>query len=203
MASPPPVRLRLMASCQCGCGLDVAVAKRTNKKLGHVKGQPVRFLPGHHRKGAFGSPEDRFRSRVDVHGPDDCWPWMGPCVSGYGVLWRNGNNYGAHRMAWELANGPIPNNLWVLHRCDNPPCCNPSHLFLGTQAENDADRTTKGRSSRGNCHPDAKLNDGAVREARRRFAAGERARDLAVEFGVSPTTLWQAATRKTWKHVVD
>lgn len=191
-----------MARCQCGCGGEVALAKRTNAALGHVKGQPVRFIPGHHRKGAFGSLEERFQSRVDVRGPEECWPWTGPCVqAGYGVLWRDGNNYGAHRVAWELANGPIPKGLFICHHCDNPPCCNPAHLFLGTQAENDADRTMKGRSSRGARHPDSKLNENAVRVIRRRFAAGEHAHDLAAEFGVSKTTLWQAATRKTWRHV--
>lgn len=123
--------------------------------------------------------------------------------AGYGALWDRSinNNRTAHRLAWEFARGPIPEGQWVLHRCDNPPCCNPSHLFLGTQTENDADRTTKGRSSRGGRHPYAKLNEDAVRIVRRRFAAGEHARDLATEFSVSSTTLWQAATGKTWRHV--
>jgi hypothetical protein len=191
-----------MASCQCGCGGEVSIAKNTNKTYGHVRGQPVRFLPGHHRKGAFGSLEDRFRSRVNVRRVDDCWPWTGPRVSGYGVLWRNGNNYGAHRVAWELANGPIPDGMFICHRCDNPPCCNPAHLFLGTQADNDADRTVKGRSSRGSKHPDAKLTEDTVRLIRGRFAGGEAIRQLAADFGVSGATIHAAVHRKTWRHVV-
>jgi hypothetical protein len=190
-----------MANCQCGCGGEVSIATRNYPKFGHVKGQPVRFIPGH----SNGPPlEERFHDRVAAAGPDDCWLWTGGRLpAGYGALWdkRINNNRATHRLAWELANGPIPDGLWVLHRCDNPPCCNPAHLFLGTQAENDADRTVKGRSSRGDHHPDSKLSEQVVPEIRRRFAAGEHARDLAVEYGVSSTTLWQAATGKTWRHV--
>lgn len=125
---------------------------------------------------------------------------------GYGALWDRtigliGNNRLTHRLAWEFANGPIPMGMFVCHSCDNPPCCNPAHLFLGTQADNDADRTSKGRSSRGSRHPDAKLNEQAVRELRQRFAAGERVRTLAPDYGVSSTTAWQAIKRRTWKHV--
>lgn len=191
-----------MTQCQCGCGESVAIAKQNNSKFGHVKGQPVRFISGHHRRGVHPPLEDRFRTGVDMRGPDDCWPWTKGCLpGGYGALWDGGNNRGTHRIAWELANGPIPDGLWVLHRCDNPPCCNPAHLFLGTQAENDADRTAKGRSTRGDRHPYAKLNSETVREIRQRFADGTRVRDLAAEYGVSPTTLWYAAKGKTWKHV--
>jgi len=108
----------------------------------------MRFLPGHHRRGAYPPLEERFRSRVDVKGPDDCWEWTaGKIPGGYGAVWDNsiGRHQHAHRLAWELANGPIPDGMWVLHRCDNPPCCNPAHLWLGTQYENDKDRTRKQR----------------------------------------------------------
>ncbi len=106
----------------------------------------MRFIPGHHRRGAYPPLEERFRSRVDVKGPDDCWEWTaGKIPGGYGAVWDNsiGRHRHAHRLAWELANGPIPDGLWVLHRCDNPPCCNPAHLWLGTQHDNDMDRTHK------------------------------------------------------------
>lgn len=128
--------------CECGCGERVSIAQRTNKTYGHVKGQPVRFLPGHHRRGAYPPLEERFRSRVDVRGPDECWEWTaGRMPHGYGAIWDTSIG-----LAWELAHGPIPDGLWVLHRCDNPPCCNPAHLWLGTQADNDNDRKVKGRS---------------------------------------------------------
>lgn len=193
-----------MAKCGCGCGGEVAIAKRNNPKFGHVKGQPVRFIPGHHRRGAYPSLEERFRSRVDVRGVDDCWEWSAGRVSaGYGAVWDNsiGRHRHAHRLAWEIVNGPIPDGQWVLHRCDNPPCCNPSHLFLGTQADNDADRTAKGRGIHGVSHPYAKLTPDSVREIRSRIAGGEIPSALAIEFGVSSSTLYDMIHGKTWRHI--
>ena len=193
-----------MTACGCGCGAEVSIAKRTNKTFGHIKGQPVRFIPGHHRRGAYPPLEDRFQARVDVRGPDECWDWTaGRVPAGYGAIWDNaiGRHRHAHRLAWELANGPIPEGMFICHYCDNPPCCNPAHLFLGTQAENDADRTQKGRSSRGTRHRDAKLTPDAVREIRRRFALGMRQVDLAREFGVSSGTMSAVVHRKSWRHV--
>lgn len=95
---------------------------------------------------------ERFWSRVARADGDLCWLWTAARFSsGYGrvALPRaNGSPQtleGAHRMAWILTNGPIPANLWVLHRCDNPPCCRPEHLFLGTHTDNMRDMTQKGR----------------------------------------------------------
>lgn len=88
---------------------------------------------------------------------NDCWEWQGarlpvrrfPGAFSYGRLAWQGRHTYAHHVAWLLTNGPIPSRLWVLHRCDNPPCCNPSHLFLGTAQDNVADRERKGRTFRG------------------------------------------------------
>lgn len=101
--------------------------------------------------------EDRFWSKVS-YGPSassmigqECWPWTGAASDeGYGRFLLNGRNGGyvmAHRYAWEQANGPIPDGLFVLHRCDNPRCVNPWHLFLGTKGDNNRDRAAKGRSA--------------------------------------------------------
>jgi hypothetical protein len=87
----------------------------------------------------------RFWTYVRRRGPDDCWIWRGQMKDGYGRFGRGRSRRYAHRLAWELTHGEISVGLCVLHRCDRPPCCNTAHLFLGTQAENMADRDRKGR----------------------------------------------------------
>lgn len=98
------------------------------------------------------SAEERFWSKVDnTGGPihpvlgTRCWVWAGGLRRGYGTVVIGSLRKYAHRASWELTNGDIPEGLCVLHRCDNPPCCNPAHLFLGTVQENNADRVAKGR----------------------------------------------------------
>jgi hypothetical protein len=79
-------------------------------------------------------------------GPDACWPWTGRTEGGYGRLWFKNKHERAHRVAWALANNqPVPDGMVVCHRCDNPPCCNPADLWLGTRTDNNADRDAKGR----------------------------------------------------------
>lgn len=99
----------------------------------------------------------RFWARVQKSREDKCWLWQGSVnKDGYGRLQvgpRGANRmWAAHRLAYALHNGPIPDGLWVLHHCDNPPCCNPAHLFLGTLADNHADMDSKGRRPHGEAH---------------------------------------------------
>jgi hypothetical protein len=146
--------------------------------------------------------------RIDATGgPDACWLWTGA---------RSGKGYGTvhgslpralytHRLAWELAWGPIPPGLCVLHRCDNPPCCNPAHLFLGTKAQNSADMVAKGRSARGERQHNARLNEAQVREIRVKRASGERLRALAAEYNVHANTILRVTIERSrpgsWSHV--
>lgn len=121
--------------------------------------------------------------------------------TGYGSWVVDGKTRNAHRVAYEKAFGPIPDGLSVLHRCDVRACCNPDHLFLGTQADNMADASAKGRMSRGEARHNARLTESAVRAIRQSRAAGVSSLVLAREFGVSPRTIRDVGNRHTWKHL--
>jgi hypothetical protein len=146
-------------------------------------------------------PEDVWE-RVDVRGPDECWPWTaGRNHQGYGRMRVFYRAIAAHRLAFMVSTGSDPGDLAVLHTCDNPPCCNPAHLFLGTLADNNRDRAAKGRSCRGEEQKDAKLTADAVRAIRARSRAGEQGKDLAADFGVSRSAISLILRGRTWRHV--
>jgi hypothetical protein len=153
----------------------------------------------------------RLFSRVAVRGADECWPWLGPVdAKGYGRISLGGarspgrpSGDRVHRVSYVLANGPIAPGVLVCHRCDNPPCVNPDHLFLGTAADNNADRDGKGRhvALHGSRHGSAKLTEDAVREMRRLHSAGVSCQALAARFGVDRTNVWLIVRHKAWRHV--
>lgn len=151
------------------------------------------------RQDFFANP-DAFWQRVDRG--DGCWLWKQSVGShGYGQTINRGRVTVAHRVAWELTNGPIPPDKEVCHTCDNRRCCNPAHLFLGTRADNMADAKNKGRTMRGEKQNFAKLTEDDVREIRRRRNLGEARKTIAQDFGITPTTVGDVMTR-TWRHVV-
>lgn len=142
---------------------------------------------------------ERWGARVDVSGGSDaCWIWIGALnpPGAYGVIWHEGANLFAHRASWILFRFPIPSDLCVLHRCDVRHCVNPDHLFLGTKAENMADRDAKGRNARGENHPKAKLTLDDVR-AIRESRLPQRA--LASQYAVTQTNIKNIQHRKIWK----
>ena len=143
---------------------------------------------------------DRYWEKVDVRSPDECWMWQARTNSaGYGQLALKPRTVRAHRLAWELANGPIPDGLCVLHRCDRPGCQNPAHLFLGTDADNHRDMEEKGRIARGAKNGSAKLTREEVREIRKLYATGRHSqRTLARQFSISPAHLCDIVNKKRW-----
>lgn len=130
---------------------------------------------------------------------ENCWVWDGEAITGgYGRFSLDGRRCLAHRYSWELANGPIPQGLDVLHRCDNPPCVNPAHLFLGLDADNAADMVSKGRSLRGERAPRAKLTSMDVVAIRQSTLD---ARLLAQHYGVTRATIYLIRRRGSWRHI--
>jgi hypothetical protein len=154
----------------------------------------------------------RFWSRVDkAGGSTACWPWTGARSSkrpgrNHGMLSIGGRSVVASRVAWELARGAIPEGLCVLHRCDNPPCCNPGHLYLGTNADNVADRCARRRGGgwriAGENHVEAKLTEDAVLHMRSEYAGGTVSfRELGRRHGVTSQAARYAVTGRTWSHL--
>jgi len=145
----------------------------------------------------------RLWAKIDACSKTECWPWTGCKRGGYGRL-RVGGRYGklfvATRLVYWLVNKIDPGPLEVLHRCDNPSCCNPRHLWLGTDADNNVDKENKGRAA----HPIgyknglAKLTEADIVPIRRSPLTN---RDLAREYRVTDVAISAIRTGRTWQHV--
>lgn len=161
-----------------------------------------------------------FWSLVDASaGPTACWPWLGKRhARGYGNFNIKGKVYRANRIALFLATGEDPGHSGSCHSCDNPPCCNPEHLFAGDQGANAKDMMQKGRGGKlkGDAHPShlhpenlprgeghalSKLTDIAVIEIRTLFESGKSKSQLARDFSISHRLVRNVIARKTWKHI--
>ncbi len=129
------------------------------------------------------SPAERFWAKVDRSaGPEGCWPYRGAITAqhGYGNVAWEGRNLGAHKVAWILVNGYVPDDRCVLHKCDNRVCCNTAHHYLGTKVQNSLDKMERGRD------PLAKLKPDDVREIRVALVNAKRGdqKRLAKQYGV-------------------
>ncbi len=202
---PPPKEIPY-GYCHCGCGQKTRIAKQTHYiKDGTciIAGKPNLYFVSH-----SGVPIDRkFWQYIDVRVPMECWNWMRyKLPSGYGMVSMNGKVEYTHRVSYIICIGEIPKGLSVLHRCDNPSCCNPNHLFLGTQTENLDDMTKKGRrryrAHRGSENGSAKLNESLVIEIRSKYKNGARISKLAKEYRVNNSTIWCITTNRHWKNVL-
>jgi len=154
---------------------------------------------------------NRFLSYVEQG--DGCWLWIGGKFQGrgYGQFRIGARKVRAHRASWERHNGQVPEGLCVCHRCDNPSCVRPDHLFLGTHADNAADRDAKSRGTKGRKRPEAashgvhnpaaKLNEAEVLSIRRLRAKGLTYRSIAERHGISVSEARNVASRRTWRMV--
>lgn len=149
--------------------------------------------------------DERFWLKADRSGgPDSCWEWQAgrQKAGGYGTFYRGNRNEMAHRVAWELARGSIPVGLFVCHTCDNPPCVNPTHLFLGTPKENTRDCIDKGRSRiRGSQSALTVLTEADVVAMREAYVKGESQRSIAYRYGMSAQHAGAIVTGGRWQHV--
>lgn len=148
--------------------------------------------------------EERLLKYISADSVSGCWNWTGDTSkSGYGVIWNEGGPKRAHRVMWEVFIGDIGNS-WVLHRCDNRPCVNPFHLWLGSPLDNQRDCISKGRMPKclGEDQGGSKLTDEKVRDMRHLFSCGDWTyRKLADKFSISQGNAFAVVNRRTWKHI--
>lgn len=147
----------------------------------------------------------KFWSRVQIKGLLDCWEWTGakePRDYGH-TQGTRGENTRAHRLSWELTYGVIADDMYVCHKCDNPPCCNPVHLYLGTPKENaqDRDRRKRRRPPKGIDNGRAKLKESDIKEIRSLIAQGITQTVIAKKYGICRGGVSKIKLGKSWSHI--
>ncbi len=166
-------------------------------------GNPLCVNPHHAELLHDDTKEERFWARVDIIlDGSSCWEWQGARnEAGYGSthIMEGDMPAATHRIAYELENGPIPEGMFVTHVCDNPSCCRPSHLMVGTAWDNTHDMMRKGRNNIGERNGQAVLTWEIVREIRALYAGGMGIPEIAKKFGVSHGAVWAVCLWKTWR----
>lgn len=141
----------------------------------------------------------RFWSKVRKTSEQGCWEWINPTHPfGYGRFGCDKKKHLSHRLSYQLHYGPITTKDCVLHKCDNPRCVNPKHLFLGSRADNAQDRTQKGRTLKGSKVPTSKFTEAQVQAIR---ISSKSNKELAIEYQTKYGTIWAIRNRKIWQHV--
>lgn len=154
----------------------------------------------------------KFWGQFEGKNDNECWEASRRTSAGYGRIWVYPKEQLAHRISWILTNGEIPKGMEVCHKCDNPPCCNPNHLFLGTHLDNMRDSKNKGRNSHGPIlhgtkHPLSKLTDEDIAEIRKCYVPTPRKKSdnnlpaLAKRYGVAKSLIHRIVTNQSWTHV--
>ena len=190
-----------MKLCECGCGKPTKIITVNVATRGLVKGQYRRFIWGHQNKITdFWSQVDKVNGPVSNLGTR-CWLWTGGKSSnGYGTKRVDGKPKSAQAVAFFLTHGKWPNR--ACHRCDNPPCVRPDHIFNGTAKDNAEDMVAKGRHSHGEQRWNAKLSAKQIIKIRKLYASGEvYQRELAAQYGVLRKAISDVVRGKTWKHI--
>ena len=168
----------------------------------HSCGNPLCVNPSHLFIKARMTTEEKFWRDVAFLGAggDDCWEWRGDKRGYYGQIGVHGKTIKTHRLSWELANGPIPGGMNVLHHCDNPICVNPKHLFLGTQADNVHDMQAKGRKAdlHGEHNGRARLTEQGVHKIREMIKRGITQVAIAKEYNVTSREINNINTGVSW-----
>lgn len=189
--------------CECGCGQPIVPPKYPSRQRRYILGHNARGIHSERKKVPI---VERFWRNLTPGSPDECWEWQGQMSRKYGVLSISRVPRLAHRLSYELHNGPIPDGMSVCHSCDNPVCCNPSHLWIGTHADNNADMRAKGRDAplvarNGEDNGFSKLREVDVLEIRRLATNGIAQIELARRYNVCPTTIGFVVRRETWQHI--
>ena len=145
----------------------------------------------------------RFWSKVDINlNNNSCWEWTA-ChnLKRYGLFYFSNKMYSAHRIAYMIERGNIPEEMFVCHRCDNPTCVNPNHLFIGTYLDNVRDRDIKNRNAKGSKQSKAKLTEEVIPVIRELLREGFSQQNIAYKYGVSQVQISLIKSGKIWKHV--
>ena len=195
-----------MSGCKIdGCSNDASSLHMCNMHYKRFKKHGSAMADKPSRKG----PDLlRLESQTSINEATQCWEWTGSKnAKGYGKLWFSPLQRvaSAHRVSYSIRVGEIPDGLHVLHKCDNPGCVNPAHLFLGTNQDNMDDMVRKGRHAdfRGSNGGNAKLNEASAMKILTRVRSGESLGSLADEFGVSKRTVLFIKQRITWKNIEE
>jgi len=199
-------KLAKPATCKHdGCSRPVRQSKRQNfKTCTNCANRKAKGLPYPAEQYVLKPLLERFWMNVNK-ATEGCWVWRGGKTgAGYGALQENKKFILAHRLSYEIHNGAIPEGMVVCHKCDNPSCVNPDHLFIGTQAENMLDKKNKGRAKgahKGGEHALAKLDSAKVCEIRNLMASGVKHREITKKYKISMSTLTDIKSGKTWGHL--